>query len=256
VKILYVDVFPFANGWRCYAKDHGHVVPTQANRASEELIRRIRAALPSDVAVWAEYPASDILSQYLDGVIHYYPLYWHEYFSVRHNDDGRAPQRAPVAWNAYHYAFPHLRNFVFLCGSDDWSSDSKFLFFNAEPILDVSWSLYAGPHLDRMRKSLALQQRYADCFACDAPEMDVPTERTGVVANRFPGDGRTAWTLYNARYTTVRGTVLAVEHREGTSYRDLWNDRVLTPEIRDGKAFLAVTLDPQGLGCVVQEPAR
>ncbi|MHB8971229.1 MAG: DNA alkylation repair protein [Pirellulaceae bacterium] len=155
-----------------------------------------------------------------------------------------------------HYAFPHLRNFVFLCGSDDWSSDSKFLFFNAEPILDVSWSLYAGPHLDRMRKSLALQQRYADCFASDAPEMDVPTERSGVVANRFPGHGRTAWTLYNARYTTVRGTVLAVEHREGTSYRDLWNDRVLTPEIREGKAFLAVTLEPQGLGCVVQEMAR
>ena len=83
------------------------------------------------------------------------------------------------------------------------------------------------------------------------------TERSGVVANRFPGDGRTVWTLYNTRcYMTVRGTVLAVEHRESAAYRDLWNERVLTPEIRNGQAFLTLALDPQGLGCVVQETAR
>lgn len=82
--------------------------------------------------------------------------------------------------------------------------------------------------------------------------MDVATETKDVRANKFPGSGRTAWTLFNARYQTLRGVVLAVDHRAGAEYFDAWNDRPLKPEIRDGKALLSVALDPQGLGCVVQ----
>lgn len=39
------------------------------------------------------------------------------------------------------------------------------------------------------------------------------------------------------------------------AYRDIWNNRVLSPEIRDGKALITRMLEPQGLGCVVQEAA-
>ncbi len=253
VKAIYVDVFGYAMGHRCWSKEHGHEVPARPNPASLALIRRIREALPADVAVWSEYPVNDVTAQYLDGNIHYYCLYWHEYFGRRRDGDGRPPQSAPFAQSATRFLFPHLRQFIFLCGSDNWSSDLKFPFFNGEPLYDISWFLYAGPHLEQMKKALALQREYADCFASDNPEPDVPTESAGVHANRFPGAGRTIWTLYNARYTTVRGPVLAVPHRAGATYTDLWNGRPLKPRIAGGKAVVSVTLGPQGLGCVLQE---
>jgi hypothetical protein len=82
--------------------------------------------------------------------------------------------------------------------------------------------------------------------------MEAATEKDGVHANKFPGEGRTAWTLFNARYMTVRGPLLAVDHVEGATYADVWNNQPLTPQISGGKAILSLKLDPQGLGCVVQ----
>ena len=72
----------------------------------------------------------------------------------------------------------------------------------------------------------------------------------------LPAEKKEVWTLYNARMTTVRGTVLEVPHVAGARYRDLWNDRDLTPRIVGGQALLDLKLDPQGLGCVVQMRGR
>jgi hypothetical protein len=252
VKAIYVDVFGFSRGHRCHAQDHGHEVPLQANKATRELLRRIREALPPDVAVWSEFPVDDRSAPYIDGNIHYYCLNWHEYFSLTHDHLESAPQFAATAQNAYRYVFPHIRQFIFLCGSEDWSSEAKFPFFNGEPLYDVSWFLYATPHLERMRKSLRLQQEHADCFSSARPVMEVPTEQWEVHANEFPGQRRTAWTLYNARYTTVRGPVLKVAHQPGATYYDAWNGKALQPTIRAGQAIISLSLGPQELGCVVQ----
>jgi hypothetical protein len=46
--------------------------------------------------------------------------------------------------------------------------------------------------------------------------------------------------------------VLAVPHKPGATYRDVWNDKELTPTIENGVAKIAVTIDPQQPGCVVQ----
>jgi hypothetical protein len=253
VKAIYVDVFGFATGHRCWSKEHGHPVPTESNWATAALLRRIRKALPPDVAVWSEFPVVDVTAPYLDGNISYYCLNWHEYFGKWHDRDGKVPQEAPVAMNAARYLFPHVRQIIFPCGSDDWTCESKFPFFNGEALYDTGWFLYAGPHLERLRKSLAIQRRYADCFSSANPVPDVPTEKTGVRANEFPGQGRTAWTLYNARYATVEGPLLAVPHRRGATYYDAWNDRPLEPKIAGGKAILSLTLHPQELGCVIQK---
>ena len=104
-----------------------------------------------------------------------------------------------------------------------------------------------------MVRAYELKKRFKDCFASDAPEMLVPTERASVYANRFPGKGRTLWTLYNARPTTVRGTILTVPHHDGATYRDEWNDtRPPSPNIRDGQAILSLELGPQSIGCITQ----
>lgn len=253
VKAIYVDVFGLSNGTACYSQEHGHPVPSNPRQVNRDLIRRIREALPPEVAVWTEFPLDDMNARYVDGNIHYYCLDWHEYFSETYDAPESAPRVAATAQNAYRYVFPSLRQFIFLCGSNGWSSESKFPFFNGEPLYDVSWFLYHGPHLDRMRQSLALQTKYAECFASPQPIMEAPTERWEVHANEFPGEGRTAWTLYNARYTTGSGPVLKVPHVAGATYYDAWRDRPLKAVIRGKTATISLRLEPQSLGCIVQE---
>jgi hypothetical protein len=252
VKVLYVDVFGFSDHHHCYSTEHGHAVPTAPARSTDRFIRKLRAALPPEVAIWSEYPLGDVASQYIDGNITYYSLYWREYFGKTFNTSGRAPQYAPLPRDLYRYAFPNIRQFVFTCGMPNWASDQKFVFFDGEALYDTSWFLYAGTHLDDMRKALALQVEYSDCLASKSPRPDIPTEQYGVYANQFPGDGRTAYTLYNTNYATARGAVLRLPHKRGITYTDLWNDRQLDPNIENGHAIISLTLHPQELGCVLQ----
>jgi hypothetical protein len=252
VRSLYVDVFPFSRSAPCYATDHGHEVPSRVNRGTHAMIRQLRKRLPDDVAIWSEYPLPDTALPYIDGNIHYYCLDWHEHFGKVYDQLDEAQLFAATAQNVYRYTFPHLKQFVFLCGISSWSGDSKFPFFNGEALYDCSWCLYAGPNLDRIKKSLAIQRKYDDCFASLHPIPEVRTEQREIHANCFPGDGRIAWTLFNARYTTVRGPVLAVKHRPGATYYDAWNEMPLGPEIVGDRAVVTLTLHPQQLGCVVQ----
>jgi hypothetical protein len=252
VKILYVDVFPFSRGSACYSPDHGHEVPSHVNRGTCAMIRQLRESLPDDVALWSEYPLPDLALPCIDGNIHYYCLDWHEHFGRLYDRLETAPSAAEVPHNLYRFVFPNLKQFIFPCGVSSHSGDTKFPFFGGEALYDCGWSLYAGDHLERIKKSLAIQQQYADCFASPEPVPEVETLQRHVHANCFPGQGRTVWTLFNARYTTVRGAVLAVEHRPGATYTDVWNDVPLDPEIVDGHAVIRLKLDPQHLGCAAQ----
>ena len=252
VKILYVDVFPFSRASACYSPDHGHEVPSHVNRGTRAMIRQLRERLPDEVALWSEYPLPDMALPYIDGNIHYYCLDWHEHFGKLYDQSEDAQPFAATPPNLYRYVFPDLKQFIFLCGISPFSGDSKFPFFNGEALYDCSWCLYASPHLDRIKKSLAIQREYADCFASPDATSEVETLQQQVHANRFPGQNRTAWTFFNARYTTVRGPVLSARHRPDATYYDAWKDVPLKPEIVDGDAVLSLTLHPQQLGCIVQ----
>lgn len=251
-RAIYVDVFGYYATHLCYATDHGHAVPANTNQATTQLIRRLRQVLPTDVALWSEYPLPDQSAPYVDGNIHYYPLNWQEFFSTTGDQVQRAPQVTPTPYNAYRFVFPGVRQFIFPCGSENWSTEVHFAFFNGEALYDMGWSLYSERVLRHVQRSLALQHEYADCFRTHRPLMAVPTQQWEVHANAFPGDGRTVWTLFNARFTVVRGPVLAVDHVPGATYRDAWHDRPLQPDIRHGKAIITLTLQPQEFGCVVQ----
>lgn len=243
-----------------YPEEHYPLAAGQSRTLTETCLafhpgdwRQALAAYDAWRQTWYQPVHAQDSSQYLDGNITYYCLDWHEYFGQWRDGDGRAPQQAPLPRDLYRYALPSVRQFVFFCGSEDWTSDLKFPFFHGQPLYDVSWFLYAGPHLRDMRRALRLQTLYADCFSSERPAPDVATEVGGVQANAFPGAGRTVWTLYNTNYHTVRGVVLAVPHRAGAVYRDLWHDRVLQPRIEAEKALFELTLHPQEVGCVVQE---
>ena len=255
---IYVDVFGYTRGYACYSKEHGHEVPLNVNQACHELVRRLRHELPEGVAIWSEFLLPDVNSQFTSGNITYYFLTLHEYMVKSYDQPGRAPLFTPLAQSVHRFAFPHVKQFGFPVGFEGGPSshDLRFLFFNGEGLYDVGWLLYDSRDLARVRNWLAIQTEYADCFASMQPVPLVPTEAGQVYANAFPTEGRTAWTIFNARFATYRGPVLTVDHRDGDTYFDAWNHTQLTPKIVGGKAVISLSLEPQGLGCVVRTGKR
>jgi hypothetical protein len=251
---IYVDVFGYTRGYACHSKAHGHEVPMNVNKVCNQLIRRLRQELPEGVAIWSEFLLPDVNSQFTSGNITYYFLTLHDYMVPSYDLPDRAPSSTPVAQSVHRFAFPHIKQFGFPVGfeSGPSSHELRFLFFNGEGLDDVGWLLYDSRDLARVRNWLAIQRTFADCFASLHPAPLVSTEAGEVYANEFPGDGRTAWTLFNARFLTYRGPVLRVDHRPGDTYYDAWNHQALMPEIQNGQATISVSLDPQGLGCVVR----
>ena len=216
------------------------------------LLERLREALPDDVALWSEYPVNDLGFQYLDGNIHYYCLYWHTHFSKHYDHLDVAPATAPVPLNICRYAFPDVKQFIFLCGVNNWSSDSKFPFFNGEALWIEGPPEWFEPETRaEVRRCYVILHAHRDAFTSLKPEPLVPTETGGVWANRFPVKGKTVYTLYNSRHRTVRGEVLRIPHRPGATYYDEWHQRPATARRQGNDAILSTVLGPHGAGCLV-----
>ena len=257
-KIIYLDVFPLQKGNACDCPTHGHETPLWFDRTSHKVLSRIRDALSQDVAIYSEYPMSDVASQDIDGNVAYYNLPLHRHFDKLFDVarlDERAALEAETPLSLYRYVFPEIKQFCFGVGVEHSRSDSclKIPFFHGDAEYGVTWRLNPERVRQITNRGLAIQHRYVACFTTDRPEPEAPTLRRGVHANCFPGpDGTTLWTLWNARYQTVRGEVLAVDHKPGARYFDAWNNRPLEPQIRGSQAVFSAELEPQGLGCVVQ----
>lgn len=252
-SILYVD--ETASSAVCFAKDHGHDAPLNVNEADYHFLKAVREATPGRIPLYGEYPNVDAASQYSDCHINYYFMPSGQqllgpFFDERPAEHGLSP----MPLNIYRYLFPRIVQLDLPLGMRHVSwHDLKFTFFHGEAIYDSYWDLDESKGHAFMVRAYDLKRQYKDCFTSVRPEMLVPAERDGVCANKFPGRGRTLWTLYNRRYTTARGPVLAVDHVRGCRYRDAWNDRPLEPELRGGKAILSLTLGPQEIGCLLQE---
>ena len=217
----------------------------------------LRQALPPNVALWGENLMPDVMSQYGDGGISYYFLPVADTitgFPPCNVISDRAPAFSDPIRNAYRFAMPQFKFFNYPVAIDqekNWGC-VKFIFFNGEAFFDNIRFSFNDCAQTLVNTGLRVEHQYTDCFSTRRPEMLVPTEAGQVYANKFPGQNRTAWMLFNGRYATVRGPVLAADHVEGATYADAWNNQPLTPQISGGKAVLSLKLDPQGLGCVVQ----
>lgn len=95
-------------------------------------------------------------------------------------------------------------------------------------------------------------REHADAFVGDRCEPLMLTLVGGVFADEFKGEGKIVWTLYNANWRSVSGEILAVPHAKGARYFDAWNGKELKPRIVGKTAYLRLTLEPHGVGCVVQ----
>lgn len=256
--ILYLDVFGTDDRARDFSPDSGHPhVPNWVAEDDGRFLAGLREDLPAEVVLWGEFPVPDVASQYWDGFLSYDCIALHSYLAeaLDGHEEATGWGEHALPPNVVRSLFPHLRQVVFPVGTEGSISNwryLKFLLFNGQALFDTTWRLYDETCREQLGRVIGLEHTYADCFDSERPEVLVPTLRLHVFANRFPGKGRTLWTLFNGRYRTVRGEVLRVPHVSGARYRDVWNGTDLTPRISAGEATIALDLPPQGIGCIVQ----
>ncbi len=248
-QIVYMDVFPRFS--------HLRGVPGCSPRDDDmAVIKRLREALPDEVALWSEYPLTDVASQYADGCLQYYFLELNQTFARRYNGSDRSADLcAEMPLNLLRYALTRYRN-VCLPGYIEASNKPNqvdAVFVNGEVFHEDTFRLHYSRPRARINRAYVVKREYADCFGGDDPLPWVETPAAGITANLFPGTQRNVWTVFNGRPRTYAGEVLTVPHQSGAKYRDAWNDLPLKPTIVGGFAHLSLTLDPQQPGCVVQD---
>ena len=156
---------------------------------------------------------------------------------------------------AVRYLLPRYKLFTLPVGLEVGNKPSQvdYAFFNGETFHEDTWFMHDSRVRKRLNRALEIKDKFKDCFLTDAPEPRVQTLAGGIYSNRFPGKGRTLWTVYNATAATVEKPLLAIPHITGARYYDAWNSTWLEPKVADGMAVVTLRLDPQCNGAVVQE---
>jgi uncharacterized protein DUF6259 len=256
LKAVYLDVFgPWASNPCCNPNHNHNHVPYWYNQITNDVITEIRDALPEDTILWSEYQLSDVNSQYTDGNLTYYYLPTHDVFAKSYDLSEKALTHIQPFQNVFRFAFPEIKQLAFPVGIEmelNSALQLKNIFFNGEGLYDCTWRLHPDSTRDIIKRYLNIHKTYIDCFNSQQPEPFVQTERGHVYANKFSGKNRTIWTLFNGRFTTIRGPVIAIDHQLGATYYDAWNQKTLTPKIVNGKAIIELKMNPQELGYIVQ----
>lgn len=255
-KILYSDVVSTFNTTTCHNPNHGHEVPANCIKSDLKFMSRLRKALPEDASIWTEYPQPDTTSMYSDGAISYYFQELQYFFApVCDISDVRTAREFEIPLGIVRFLIPTYKIFPLPVGMEAGNKPSQIdaVFFNGEAFHEDTWFMHESNARARLNKALDIKKQYMDCFMSASPEAHVQTLTGSIYANRFPGKGRTLWTLFNAAaITAVDIPAIAIPHVDGAKYLDVWNDTAITPEIVDGMAIIRTTIDPQHTGAVVQ----
>lgn len=248
-QMVYVDVFPRFS----HLRGKPGVTPREDDM---NVVQRLREALPDEVALWSEYPLTDVASQYADGCLHYYFIEMNQVFARTYNGSDRADDLfAVMPLNIGRFALTRYRTFCLPGGIEASNKPSQMdaVFMNGEVFHEDTFRMQRSRLRVKINRAYVVKHEYTDCFNSDDATPWVETAASGIVANLFPGTNRNLWTVYNGRPATYSGVVLTVPHKPGAVYRDAWNGAPLTPVIENGIAHISLTLDPQQPGCVVQD---
>jgi len=250
--ILYVDEFSLRIGNRCYADGHGHEIPSNLLKTDREFITRLKDRMPHDVVLYGEYAAVDVNARYIDCNISYSMIdAVVAMIETSWRANNRDDRMSRVLTDLYRFAFPKIVQLVLPMAMRNMSwHPQKFIFFNGEAIYDSLWDLEESAGHEFTCKAFGIKKKYADCFSSDTPETMVETLSPAICANKFPGKGRTVYTIYNRAYSTYRGKILHIPHVEGAKYYDVWNGEELKVDIKDGYADIYLTIHGQSIGCI------
>jgi formylglycine-generating enzyme required for sulfatase activity len=113
-----------------------------------------------------------------------------------------------------------------------------------------SWVGWSGRDRSMLRSMLPIQRRYVRLFAGEDWTPLVPTERAGVYASLWQGEGLRLWTLVNRSQESVEGTLLRVSHVPGDRYFDLMAGRP-TGSANGDEVLLSGQIPSRGLAAFV-----
>jgi len=171
------------------------------------------------------------------------------------------------SWGYWKYPFAPMvsklkwlepRHMINVC--DRWARDKtdnlQAAFFNGvgyeswENIWGI-WNQITPRDAEALRRVAYIERQFADLLIGPDWEPYAPTLQYGVFATRFPGGGRTLWTVVNRNEFDVRGEQIEVAHRAGARYYDLWSGAELTPRIAGDGAVLSFPIEAHGFGAVL-----
>lgn len=149
----------------------------------------------------------------------------------------------------------HMINYENRWGRDR-AHDLQYIFFNGvgynawENIWGI-WNQFTPRDAEALRRIATIYRAFAPLMVSADWTPYYPTLQAGVFASRFPGEGRTLWTMVNRHEYDIDGEQLQVPHRPGTRYFDAWNGVELQPRIVDGSALIEMCLEGRGFGALL-----
>jgi len=172
-----------------------------------------------------------------------------------------------LSWGYWDYSFSptvskykwlESRHMVNICRrwGRDKTDDLQHAFFNGvgyeswENIWGI-WNEIATRDAEALRRIATIERAMAPLLVSAEWEPHTPVLRYGIFASKFPGQGRTLWTLVNRNEYDVPGRQMEVPHAPGTRYYDLWKGAELKPEIQGTTDTLSFEMEAHGYGAVL-----
>ncbi len=227
-------------GWACYDETHEHTYAefgiTQWNKAVSETCRMVHEEMDKvrpDLVLTTEHPAYDYMLQYLEGCITYD-------YTVQ-----ASPLR-PLECNAQRFYFRECKPYELDHRGADVKDHKKF--WNAVESFGRYYPQKFYTILDQSEDVYWLGEAY--------PLLVTSGRADDVYVNRFSGDGKVLYHLYNATGYTFEGTALSVGLRESEHLFDLLECAEVTPEMRNGLAYVSFYLGRDDVACIAQLQRR
>ncbi|HOW70295.1 MAG TPA: DUF6259 domain-containing protein [Phycisphaerae bacterium] len=246
---VYVDEFGFADAAKaCWSSEHGHSVPSNPLVEEQAMLAEIRAALDRRTprtAVYVEQLPCDATMGLVDGAFDY---------GMSGDDSARHVARLPLS----RFVFPEVVPIEMVSQGirpvpvteDDLH---RCLFHGLAFWLKGrgdSW--YAPGFLETARRARRILSDRAATFRSPDCEPLVPTLVEGVYANRFATLSETILTVYNGRYTDVKGDLLRLP--SPCQVRSLWSGRAVAHQDEGGSWVLRGQVAPRSVEVFLLSP--
>ncbi len=145
--------------------------------------------------------------------------------------------------------------------SDRWNHDKtddlQFAFFNGEgwESWENIWGIWNGVtprDAEATRRVATIERGVAPFLVSQDWEPFYPMRLYGVFASRWPRKDQTLWTIVNRNQYDVAGRQMAVPHKQGMRYFDLYHGLELSPAQEGDKSILSFATEAHAYGAVLE----
>lgn len=206
-------------------------VPIPLLAAGVTKIRKAVQEANPEAIIMTEHAGSDFMTQFIDG------SWMQTFYSGAFGFAEENYDDTSIVY--FRFMFPEFK----LAQWGDSKDGVNRCFFNG----------IGSPYYHSLDLHAILTQN-ADAFRSLTPEPLIPTAREKLLANRFPQDSKTVYTIYNKTGAPVNEAALPVEKKSGRHYVDLRNRLPLAVEDRADGRFVQVRLGPGEVTAIAELP--